>query len=279
MWRVRLSGGFDQFALDEETSKMSKSELYRGPVTTAALNACLVALERITIASTTGDNSSSSAISVDTPAPAEAREKCASQGLPFQGGQARDRPLLKASTRDFVPLVKALSCSGQKISAEVILQRIQSGDSQPGVLSALLGAPLFLYDAHVERGVLPADVQARHQGADENGAPLGTILAMRDEALLVECGADYPIWIGHARRPKAKNEKYLHPKLPALLCVSAVQSLQEKLVGVPEWPIGGTTGEEEGWAWRKREGTYQQIWAEMEVLDDGRKIAFVHFEF
>jgi len=43
---------------------------------------------------------------------------------------------------------------------------------------------------------------------------LGTILAARQGAVLVNVGADAPIWIAHVRKPKAKAERYLAPKVP-----------------------------------------------------------------
>ncbi|KDN53085.1 hypothetical protein K437DRAFT_266020 [Tilletiaria anomala UBC 951] len=286
--------GFDQFALDDETARMSKSELYRGPITSAAIAATLVALERIAAAHAPARTLP---FPVDLVAPAEARSQCASRRLPFQGGTTRDRPLLKASARDFVPLI--IGAGSTRMSAEAIVQRVNSADSQPGVLSALLfGTPLFLYDAHVQTAPLRADVAAvaaaAAAAAGTVSAPIGTVLAIRDEAVLVECGADYPIWFSQLRRPKAKADRYLHPKLPATRSLADLAAssggagndkVTQALLDAVDWRIeenghDAAAGRRSDDApWRKVHGTYQQIWVEMEAVDDARQVAYVYFDF
>ncbi len=153
------------------------------------------------------------------------------------------------------------------------------------MLSALLGTPFFLYDAHVQSGPLAPAVQRRWKAASIDAGlsapPVGTILATRDGAVLVECGADHPIWFGHARKPKAKSDVRLSPKLPAVQCIQASScAVADVLRGVPEWPCHslGLAGDQDHGVWNKQDGTYQQIW--VEFLHAGpHRVAYVYFDF
>ncbi|KAK0558424.1 hypothetical protein OC844_005171 [Tilletia horrida] len=276
---------FDQFPLDAETRQLTKSDLYRGPVTRAAVNGVLAAIERIKSAATA---SSQPQISVDLNPPAHARELCASSGLPFQGGTTRDRPLLKASSRDFVHLGQVALATGDshRLNADVLVQRINCGDSQPGVLSALFGAPLFLYDACVQDGPLPASLAKL---ATESR--VGTILATREGAVLVNAGADRPIWIAHVRKPKAKADRYLAPKLPAEQGLRSIEAVADKsgIKDVRAWPLHDAFAKDGVRPWARQQGTYQQVWVDLEPVSEaeygsssdasGAVVGYVYFEF
>lgn len=272
---------FDQFELEGE---WSKSDLYRGPVTRAAVNAVLAAVERIaecakSEAEVNGEGEDKwLPISPSVVAPAKFRTQCVSRGVPFLGGKTHDRPLLRASQRDFCPL---LSSPGTKLSADAIMQRIRSADSQPGMLSTLLGTPLFLYNAHVQRDPLPPSIAARQTALNQPG----TILATREGAILVDVGADFPLWIGHLRRPKAKTDKYLHPKLPATMALLSIPETAAKLSlldtnKVPEWSATTGFGCDPNRPYARRPGTYQQVWVDVESSPlTSSKVAYIHAEF
>ncbi|KAJ9478354.1 Protein-S-isoprenylcysteine O-methyltransferase [Pseudozyma hubeiensis] len=278
---------FDQFELGAGNASMSKSDLYRGPVTRAALNAVVAAVDRIThcarrVAEQAG---STSFLPIDASivAPAQYRTQCVSQGVPFLGGRTHDRPLLRASQRDFYALLSqgGVASSKPRLSADAILQRIRSADSQPGLLSSLFGTPLFLYNAHVQRDPLPPAVAARRMALDQPG----TVLATREGAVLVDVGADFPIWIGHLRRPKAKADKYLHPKLPAVMALLSMPETASKLslldaTKVPEWSATAGFGCDVSQPWKHRPGTYQQVWVDVESSPkSGSLVAFIHADF
>ncbi|PWN51933.1 hypothetical protein IE53DRAFT_373832 [Violaceomyces palustris] len=275
---------FDQFELDPETSSMSKSDLYRGPVTQAALNAVLAAIARIQAAKDAIDEQANTSehgllYPPTLAAPATASTKCVSQGVPFLGGRTHERPLLKASSRDFVPLTRSIGQAKEShlLSSEGIVQRINSADSQPGVLSSLFGTPLFLYNAVVQSDPLPPKMEELAKSS-----PIGTVLATREGAVLVNVGADHPIWICQLRKPKAKAEKYLSPKLPAVQCLEGLPQIAEKLDLIShskEW--SGTIGDgaDQQLPWKRRPGTYQQVWVDLERYDHDALVAYVHFDF
>ncbi len=98
-----------------------------------------------------------------------------------------------SSQRDFYPLLPQSSGSNSKLrlSADAILQRIRSADSQPGMLSTLFKTPPFLYNAHIQREPSPPAVASRQAALNH----AGTVLATREGAVLVDVGADYPHWI------------------------------------------------------------------------------------
>ncbi|CEH15284.1 hydrogenase maturation factor hoxx [Ceraceosorus bombacis] len=255
---------FEQFEMNEEAASMTKSDLYRGPISQAAVRAVFAAIERLETHCTARP------FGVDLPLQlsAEARSGCVSRQQPFLGGPTHERPLFKASARDFVKLPAS---STHKLRAEVLVQRINSADSQPGVQSALLGPSMFLYGAHLQSSPLPENVA--HRAAQSK---TGTILATRAGAVLMDCGADFPLWITHLRRPKAKVDKHLHPKLPSVQAIESDAALAQKLelAAVPEWPA---PADHEAWAFQP--GTWQQVWVDIENAGQSTRIAYVYFEF
>ncbi|EPQ26610.1 uncharacterized protein PFL1_05931 [Pseudozyma flocculosa PF-1] len=261
---------FDQFPLDEQARSMTKSDLYRGPVTRAALNGVLAAIDRIQAAAQ-GTRSYPPSL----PAPVNAGIECVSSGMPFLGGKTHERPLLKASMRDF--LFQGRANGSGPLCADAIVQRINSADSQPGVLTSLLGKPLFVYGAVVQRDPLPEAMAALAREA-----PSGTVLATREGAVLVTVGADLPIWICHLRRPKAKTDRQLHPKLPAVMCLLSMPELARDLGlldRVDEWSPTAGFGADPSAPWRRRPGTYQQVYVELEWYGEGATVGYVYSEF
>lgn len=261
---------FDQFEMSGDNAAMTKSELYRGPVTRCALAAVLAALQRIQSAHTDDATTKIPPVLPCTPA---YRQQCLSDGTSFQGGPTYRRPLLKAADREVRDVESYYGAGGiTRASSDMLVKRIHSADSQPGVLSLILdhNTKLFLYDAHVQRGPLPSHLSAR------DAVPTGSIMATRQGAVLVNMG-DAPIWIGHIRRPKAKTDKYLHPKLPAVMALLELPDLAYQLRlsnthpdPVPEWPLDVDPAN----PWAKQPGTYQQVWVEIE-----QQAAYVYTEF
>jgi len=101
----------------------TKSSLYRGEVTEAAVRALLKAIERL----------KTGAFSPQRPSP----------GAP--GVRGRARPLLRQEARRI---------DWQHDDTATVLRKIAAADGAPGVLDALFGVPCFLFDAHA--GSLPS---------------------------------------------------------------------------------------------------------------------------
>lgn len=138
-----------EFAL--ESDPPSKSSLYRGPVTEAALCGVLEAIARIE----TGEVQSGAW-----------RPEPLSQATSYARG--RLRPSMKQADR---------SIDWKKDSAATVIRKLRAADSAPGVLSKLLGIDCFLFGAHEEdrlRGA-PGQILARRDGAICIGAVDGAV--------------------------------------------------------------------------------------------------------
>lgn len=129
---------YDQFEIDIDQPGLTKSELYRGAVTTAAVAATLAAVSRVE-AATRGDLLSSGEGLSNGPLPpqlqADPKYRLLSVGdsTPFRGGRLHHRPLLKGAQREF---------DVNRHDSDQISRRIRCGDSQPGVLSRVFGGNL-----------------------------------------------------------------------------------------------------------------------------------------
>ncbi len=111
----------------------TKSSLYRGEVTEAAVRALLTAIERFT------------------------EGAYMPQRLPpgAPGVRGRARPLLKQEAR---------AIDWRRDDTAGVLRKIAAADGAPGVLDSLFGVPCFLYDAHAAprpAGAAPGSVVAR----------------------------------------------------------------------------------------------------------------------
>jgi putative two-component system hydrogenase maturation factor HypX/HoxX len=111
----------------------TKSSLYRGEVTEAAVRAVLAAVERF----------ASGTYAPRRVAPGEA------------GVRGRARPLLRQEARRI---------DWQREDTATVVRKIAAADGVPGVLDSLFGVPCFLYDAHAAApiaGATPGSVVAR----------------------------------------------------------------------------------------------------------------------
>jgi len=149
----------------------TKSSLYRREVTDAAVEAIFAALLRI-------EAGSYRPCRVD---------------LGDIGARGRARPLCRQSDR-------AIDWANDP--THVVLGKIHSADSMPGVCDEMFDRPVRLYDAHRAQGL--------------SGAP-GAIIARCDGAL-ARATRDGCVWIGHVREERDKALK-----LPAT-CTFAVES-------------------------------------------------------
>lgn len=259
---------FDQFPVDINEPCLTKSSLYRGPVTRAAISATLAAIERIETAATVTATARGAPSSPPLSPGADGRYSIMDGSLhanllalesfavlsvstaePFRGGQTHHRPLLKATQRDFEPK--------RHLAAE-ISRRIRSGDSQPGCLSAVFGPKLYLYGGMIEE-------------VTTNSTAPGSIIAVRDEAVCIATCDDKGVWVTHVRRVKTKADPALWPKVPALsglqqVCGFFVPTVPQTLL----LPI-------DGWS-RATHGTFQEIWIDF-VGDDAKRLAYLYFDF
>ena len=117
----------------------------------------------------------------------------------------------------------------QNDSSAVILSKIHSADSFPGVLDALFGLPCYVYDAHI---ATPSTLNLVSGMA-------GDIVARREHAVL-RLTSDGAVWIGHARMLRAADELEKPFKLPVADCfpeqVALLPELQTELAhAVDEW--------------------------------------------
>jgi putative two-component system protein, hydrogenase maturation factor HypX/HoxX len=150
-----------RFALRAAT----KASVYRGELAEAAVRAVLSALERI-----------------ETAAAAPVR-----LGPQEAGIRGHTRPACRAADR---------AIDWQSDSTETILRKIRSADGSPGILDAMFGRAVRLYDAHRAEGL---------------AGPPGAIVA-RCGGALARATRDGAVWIGHVR-----EERKLALKLPAAI--------------------------------------------------------------
>ncbi|MGW2050128.1 enoyl-CoA hydratase-related protein [Streptomyces sp. NPDC001858] len=116
---------------------VAKSDLYRGEIADAALEAVLLAVDRF---------------AGGTHEPRPQSELCAQDGLP------RVRPYLDQSVRRI---------DWAEDSTRTVVRKLRAADSQPGVLDVLLGGEWYLHGGHPE-GVLrgsPGELLATRAGA------------------------------------------------------------------------------------------------------------------
>lgn len=268
---------FDQFPVNINDTSVTKSSLYRGPVTQAAVVATLAAIDRIEAAAslastpvgaplspptTPRPDGTSSSVSRNTSPGLSADKEFAQLSVttsePFLGGKTHHRPLLKASDRQF---------DVRKHTASTISRRIRSADSQPGCLSDLFGPKLYLYGGIIENPTLLSSNRGHI-------AP-GSIIAVRDEAVCVATCDNKGIWITHVRRVKAKTDAALWPKVPA---ASGLEQLGISTGSPSSWfhSLLPQTQPEE-WA-RSYHDTFQETWVHL-VTDGHKQIAYLYFEF
>ena len=254
---------FEQFPVDIDDPTITKSTLYRGPITQAAVTATLAAVHRLettTLLMQTSEppppaKTSGPAISLDlVPCPMFGKLSVIYQ-KPFQGGKTRHRPLLRAADRDF---------DVNRHTAKEISRRIRCSDSQPGALTKFLGQSLYVYGGLVEDSPLTRDANA----------PPGTIIGTRDEAICIATHDGKGVWITHLRRVKRKQDAALWPKVPATSCLLELQLLETKKLQQLTSPTPTSDRSKSSYP------TFQEIWVEFKSTgDENKDVAYVYFEF
>ncbi|KAF9016983.1 hypothetical protein BDZ89DRAFT_1165974 [Hymenopellis radicata] len=243
------------YASFDVPKNISKSELYRGPVSTAAVTAVITAIRRIETAAAARDDK---LIKPSLVPPADASFSVSTHSA-FPKNTTHTRPILPAAARALSPLTA---------TASHFARLLRSADSQPGVLSNALTPPgktskIFLYGGKVVEPV-PAHL-----------AKPGKIIAHRDGAVLLCCADKNGVWITHVRQPRAKADtvRTLHPKVPAIMGLRALKWAAalglDDPTQVQDWTFQ---------TWEKKEGTLQNVWVEEEKIGDSL-IAYVYFPF
>jgi enoyl-CoA hydratase/carnithine racemase/methionyl-tRNA formyltransferase len=250
---------FEQFPINIDQPELTKSDLYRGPVTQAAIKASIAAIERVQRAlspklSNGGLHSPTfpAKISPNLKASPNYRLLSVSTLATFQGGRTHHRPLLPAKKRDFDP---------KRHTAQQISRRIRCGDSQPGALSTVFGKPLYVYGGIIEEGF----------GIARPIATPGSIVAARNEAVCLATCDGRGIWITSVRRPKRSIDKALWPKVPAVMglielgIIDATKAQRLQWAAPMDWSLSPLS-------------TFQEVWIDF-VQGVNGKTAFLYFNF
>lgn len=253
---------FEQFPIDIDQQGLTKSELYRGPVTRAAIKAALVAIERIQKVAEAGQFSSEPLLFPTKyhpflrPEP-EYGNLSVSTRLPFNGGRTYNRPLLSALDRTF---------DVKRHSAQQISRRIRCSDSQPGAQCDVFGPKLYLYGGQVEE-----NVGDPNPGAVQCAAP-GSIVATRNEAVCIQTRDGRGIWITHVRRLKSKASNVLWPKVPAVTGLLSLGVINAAQVDRLRWngPLDWSASPH---------STFQEVWVEFQSYGDTGRAAYLYFDF
>lgn len=249
---------WEQYKVNIDEHTLTKSSLYRGAVTRAALIACLVAIERIKLAAEgigcnehgNGDVDVWSRISPGLEAKAEYKTASATTGEPFLGGHTTPLPLLKAAQRDF-----DFNCHG----ALMISRLIRASDSQPGCCLTKMFTPnLYIYGGLIE--------DSKH--ISEIDVSPGTFIGIRNDAVCFKTVDGKGIWITHGRRVKTKTDPTLWPKVPAIPLYTDVGIVNPKKVSqlLPLIPTDFS---------KIDYPTFQEIFAEYDDLESGQRVAYL----
>ncbi|KAE9976456.1 hypothetical protein EG327_008025 [Venturia inaequalis] len=258
---------FEQFPINIDQPELTKSDVYRGPVTQAAIKASISAIDRIQRAMTKTPSSATPSaklaggfsikhnpgvVSPNLEASPSYRLLSVSTLATFQGGKTHHRPLLPAKKRDFDP---------SRHTAQQISRRIRCGDSQPGVLSKIFGQALYIYGGIIEEGF----------GIARPIAPPGSIVAARNEAVCIATCDGRGIWITNVRRPKRSVDTALWPKVPALMGLMELGILDATKAQRLQWPAS------RDWSLSST-STFQEVWIDFVPGANG-KTAYLYFNF
>ena len=264
---------FEQFAIDIDRVGFTKSELYRGPVSRAAITASFAAIDRIqkaadldnrlsnpingTIEQECDSLSTIGGISPRLSAHQDYRLLSVEDKVPFGGGKTLHRPLLKAAQRDF---------DVTRHTAQQISRRIRCGDSQPGSLSTVFGMKLYVYG-----GIVDESVDGPNPSAVPGAAP-GTIVATRNDAVCIATCDRRGIWITHVRRPKRVQDVALWPKVPAVFGLIELGILNTSQVQRLQWNLPND------WS-RSPVSTFQEVWIDFVNCGGSKQVAYLYFDF
>lgn len=262
---------WDQFPLPD-ISTVTKSNIYQGPITAAALRAVHVALCRISKAyAGLSDPSHRGQRVAVRPDPRYSKE-CVSNGQSFLGGPLNARPQIRPGQRrpDLT-----------RHTAADVSRLINCGDSQPGGTIKTTRSFMFVYDAHIHMSVatLPKNLVQTRGFRSFDEVPAGTALATRQGAVLFKTapcghgpmcshGCGIAVWLTHGRLPKPTPESALSAKVPM---ADALRAAGEgaRLDGVPEWAVTDFT---------EVPGTWQQVFVRT-VTEGDALIQLVYWDF
>lgn len=248
---------FEQFPINNiDDPRLTKSSLYRGDITRAAIVATMAAVQRI-------ESASMSLQRRFSPSPCSSRlvanpdyaRLSVSDNLPFQGGITRNRPLFRASYAAF---------DTARHTALQISRRIRCGDSQPGVYSNTFGPNLYLYGGMID------DTMGNVEPTFFEGSRAG-ILAIREGAICIAAADGKGVWITHIRKPKAKPDKALWPKVPAVLGLTQMGILNPAIVDRLRSPYPADFAPMPG-------TTLQEVYVDFKVDEHANTAAYLYFE-
>jgi enoyl-CoA hydratase/carnithine racemase/methionyl-tRNA formyltransferase len=247
---------FQQFPIEDiDDPSLTKSSLYRGNITRAAIMAAQAAVQRVELASAARPHKQGPC-SAKLRANPEFARLSVSDNQPFQGGITHSRPLLKASLAGFDISVH---------SAEYISRRIRAADSQPGAMSKIFGPSLYLYGGIVDDTVAKLPKTALNDSSVK-------VLATRDGAVCIPAADGNGVWITHVRRPKMKTDKALWPKVPAVMGLVQLGVMDADTARKIELPCPKDFSLLPG-------ETLQEVWIDFEVDEkNGNTAAYLYFE-
>jgi hypothetical protein len=185
----------------------------------------------------------------------EFAELSLSGGLPFQGGNVHHRPLLRAASRDF---------DVSRHTSTQVSRRIRASDSQPGVLSIVLGSRLYVYGGAVQELDYTASVPL--------AGTKTTLLGIRDDSVCIATADGKGVWITHVRRPKTKLDVSLWPKVPAVPALRELGIIDSATIErlTNKTPFGvqvpGRT-------------VFREVWIDFLIDRNGHRTALLHFGF
>ena len=247
---------FQQFPIEDlDDPSLTKSSLYRGNITRAAIMAAQAAVQRVELASSARPHKQGPC-SAKLRANPEFGRLSVSDNQPFQGGITHSRPLLKASFGGF---------DNTRHSAEYISRRIRAADSQPGAMSKVFGPSLYLYGGIVD------DTVAKVPKTSLNDSSV-KLLATRDGAVCIPAADGKGVWITHIRQPKMKTDKALWPKVPAAMGLMQLGIMDATTARKIELPCPKDFSLLPG-------ETLQEVWIDFEVDEkNGNTAAYLYFE-
>lgn len=247
--------GFENFYIDIDEPGLTKSSLYRGPVTRAAIAATtrVIHILRATQASSYIHSGTPQLTSRLSPSLRVRDSDVPCVTVP----NTWTRPMLKPAERDF---------DITRHTAKQISRRIRCADSQPGVLSKIFKGPaLFIYGGIID------DLVDCPKRSKESCKP-GDIIMTRNQAVCIYTCDKKGVWITHIRRVKRKVDASLWPKVPAVSLLLELGLMTVGAVTAFNTDVATVNG---GWALSNTR-TFQEVWIES---DSNKRIVYIYFEF
>jgi enoyl-CoA hydratase/carnithine racemase len=250
---------WEQYSINIDDHNLIKSGFYRGPVTRAALAACLTAIKRIELAAReTAPVGSDNAdvwnrIEPGLAVKAEYKTGSATTGEPFLGGHTTPLPLLKAARRDF---------DFNRHCALMISRLVRATDPQPGCLTKRFDPNVYIYGGLIEDGEFMSAVDVKP----------GTFIGTRNDAVCFKIIDGKGIFITHGRRVKRKTDSTPWPKVPTipLLRDIGIVDLDKTPQLLPPLPLD---------FFKLDYPTFQEIFVEYDNVGSGQRVAYMTFNF